>query len=157
LETLPLRMERHVQNAVGVASFLASHPQVERVRYAGLPDSPYAALARKYLPLGAGAVFSFDIRGGRAAGQRFIEELQLWSHLANVGDAKSLVIHPASTTHRQLNDEELLAASITPGTIRLSVGIEALDDLLWDLERGLRAAATSGVAASRALEAEVLA
>ncbi len=140
LETLPLRMARHVENAVGVARFLQQHPAVERVRYAGLPDSPYHALAERYLPRGAGAVFAFDLRGGRQAGQRFIEALRLWSHLANVGDAKSLVIHPASTTHRQLSDAELVAAGISGGTIRLSVGLETLEDLLWDLERGLEAA-----------------
>jgi O-acetylhomoserine (thiol)-lyase len=145
LETLPLRMERHVQNALGVARFLQQHPAVERVRHPGLPNSAYAPLVAKYLPKGAGAVFAFDLAGGRAAGQRFIESLQLWSHLANVGDAKSLVIHPASTTHRQLSDEELLAAGITSGTIRLSVGLESLDDLIWDLERGLAAAAGSRV------------
>ncbi|HEY2593018.1 MAG TPA: O-acetylhomoserine aminocarboxypropyltransferase/cysteine synthase family protein, partial [Chloroflexota bacterium] len=140
LETLPLRMERHVQNALGVARFLQQHPAVANVRYAGLPDSPYQPLVSKYLPRGAGAVFAFDLRGGREAGQRFIQTLQLWSHLANVGDAKSLVIHPASTTHRQLSDEELVAAGISAGTIRLSVGLETLDDLIWDLERGLDAA-----------------
>jgi O-acetylhomoserine (thiol)-lyase len=154
LETLPLRMERHTDNALGVATFLQSHPTVERVRYAGLEDSPYHALADRYLPRGAGAVFSFDLLGGRDAGKRLIEKLTLWSHLANVGDAKSLVIHPASTTHRQLSDEELLAAGITPGTIRLSVGIETLDDLLWDLERGLEAAGSQGVGA-RATSAAV--
>jgi O-acetylhomoserine (thiol)-lyase len=145
LETLPLRMERHVQNALGVAQFLQGHPAVERARYAGLPDSPYAPLVRKYLPRGAGAVFAFDLRGGREAGRQFIQRLQLWSHLANVGDAKSLVIHPASTTHRQLSDDELLAAGITAGTIRLSVGLETLDDLIWDLERGLQAASEARV------------
>jgi O-acetylhomoserine (thiol)-lyase len=139
LETLPLRMERHVENALGVAQFLKQHPAVDRVRYPGLPDSPYAPLVQKYLPRGAGAVFAFDVRGGRDAGQRFIQSLQLWSHLANVGDAKSLVIHPASTTHRQLNDDELGAAGISAGTIRLSVGLESLEDLVWDLERGLAA------------------
>jgi O-acetylhomoserine (thiol)-lyase len=143
LETLPLRMDRHVANAVGVASFLGSHPSVESVRYAGLPNSPYQPLVQKYLPRGAGAVFAFDIKGGREAGQRFIKALQLWSHLANVGDAKSLVIHPASTTHRQLSDSELVAAGITGGTIRLSVGLESLDDLIWDLERGLAAASSA--------------
>ena len=146
LETLPLRMERHVENALGVARFLEGHPAVERVRHPGLESSPYRPLVRRYLPRGAGAIFSFDLRGGRAAGQRFIEALQLWSHLANVGDAKSLVIHPASTTHRQLGDDELLSAGITPGTIRLSVGLETLDDLVWDLERGLRAAAQASSA-----------
>jgi O-acetylhomoserine (thiol)-lyase len=145
LETLPLRMERHVENALGVARFLQQHPAVERVRYPGLPESPYAHVVAKYLPKGAGAVFAFDIRGGREAGQRFIQSLQLWSHLANVGDAKSLVIHPASTTHRQLSDAELVAAGISAGTIRLSVGLETLDDLVWDLERGLAAASGSAV------------
>ena len=145
LETLPLRMQRHVENALGVARFLEQHPAVERVRYAGLPGSPYAQLAARYLPKGAGAVFAFDLAGGREAGQRFIQSLQLWSHLANVGDAKSLVIHPASTTHRQLSDEELSAAGISAGTIRLSVGLETLDDLIWDLERGLAAATSSRV------------
>jgi O-acetylhomoserine (thiol)-lyase len=140
LETLPLRMQRHVENAVGVARFLQQHPVVERVRYAGLPESPYHPLVERYLPKGAGAVFAFDLQGGREAGQHFIESLRLWSHLANVGDAKSLVIHPASTTHRQLSDDELVAAGISGGTIRLSVGLESLDDLLWDLERGLAAA-----------------
>lgn len=141
LETLSLRMDRHVANAMAVAEFLRHQAAVERVRYAGLPDSPYRHLADKYLPRGAGAVFAFDLRGGRLAGQRFIEALQLWSHLANVGDAKSLVIHPASTTHRQLSDDELVAAGISAGTIRLSVGVESIDDLIWDLERGLAAAA----------------
>jgi O-acetylhomoserine (thiol)-lyase len=140
LETLPLRMERHVSNALGIAQFLEQHPAVERVRYAGLPNSPYAPLVAKYLPRGAGAVFAFDLAGGREAGQRMIQSLQLWSHLANVGDAKSLIIHPASTTHRQLSDDELVAAGISGGTIRLSVGLETLDDLIWDLERGLNAA-----------------
>jgi O-acetylhomoserine (thiol)-lyase len=145
LETLPLRMERHVQNALGVARFLEQHPAVYGVRHPGLPGSRYAPLLEKYLPRGAGAVFAFDLSGGREAGQRFIQTLRLWSHLANVGDAKSLVIHPASTTHRQLSDEELMAAGISAGTIRLSVGLETLDDLLWDLERGLSAASEARV------------
>jgi O-acetylhomoserine (thiol)-lyase len=137
IETLPLRMERHVANAVAVAEFLAARPEVESVRYAGLPDSPYRPLVERYLPRGAGAIFAFDLAGGREAGRRLIETLELWSHLANVGDVRSLVIHPASTTHRQLSDEELAGAGIGPGTIRLSVGLEDLDDLLWDLDRGL--------------------
>jgi O-acetylhomoserine (thiol)-lyase len=139
IETLPLRMSRHVDNALTIARFLAGHARVSRVRFAGLPDSPYHALATKYLPRGAGAVFCFDLAGGRAAGRTFIEALTLFSHLANVGDAKSLVIHPASTTHRQLSEAELAAAGIGPGTIRLSVGIEDAADLIWDLERGLAA------------------
>jgi O-acetylhomoserine (thiol)-lyase len=136
LETLSLRMRRHVENAVTIAGFLESHELASNVRYPGLRTSPYHALAQKYLPRGAGAVFSFDIRGGREAGQDFIRGVTLWSHLANVGDAKSLVIHPASTTHRQLDESELRAAGVGPGTIRLSVGIEDADDLIWDLEQG---------------------
>jgi O-acetylhomoserine (thiol)-lyase len=108
-----------------------------------LPSSRYRSLVDKYLPRGAGAVFSFDSRGGRAAGQDFIRGVTLWSHLANVGDSKSLIIHPASTTHRQLNEEELRAAGVGPGTIRLSVGIEAIDDLIWDLEQGFARVAAS--------------
>ena len=139
LETLSLRMERHVENAVAVATWLAHRADTDRVTYPGLDDSPYRALVERYLPRGAGAVFSFDLPGGRAAGKHFIETLELWSHLANVGDAKSLVIHPASTTHRQLSDEELAAAGIRAGTIRLSVGLEDIEDLLADLELGLSA------------------
>jgi O-acetylhomoserine (thiol)-lyase len=141
LETLPLRMARHVENATEVAGWLERQDGVTNVRYPGLASSPYRALARKYLPLGAGSIFSFDLPGGRPAGRRFIESLDLWSHLANVGDAKSLVIHPASTTHRQLSDEELTAAGISAGTIRLSVGLESAADLIADLETGLRAVA----------------
>jgi O-acetylhomoserine (thiol)-lyase len=141
IETLPLRMERHVANALGVAEFLEGRPEVESVRHPGLPSSPYRPLVERYLPRGAGAIFAFDLAGGRAAGKRFIEALDLWSHLANVGDVRSLVLHPGSTTHRQLSEEELAGAAIGPGTIRLSVGLEDLDDLLQDLDRGLRAAA----------------
>ncbi len=144
LETLPLRMDRHVQNARGVAEFLEHHPAVQWVRYSGLASSPYRALVEKYLPQGPGAVFSFGIRGGRPAGQRFIESLNLFSHLANVGDAKSLVIHPASTTHRQLSDDELVAAGVGPEAIRLSIGLETLDDLLDDLEYGLAESQRAG-------------
>lgn len=139
VETLPLRMRAHVANALKVAEFLQSHPGVDRVTYPGLPTSPYRSLVEKYLPLGCSAVFCFDLPGGREAGRRFIEALSLFSHLANVGDAKSLVIHPASTTHRQLNDQELAAAGIGSGTIRLSVGIENASDLVWDLEQGFSA------------------
>jgi O-acetylhomoserine (thiol)-lyase len=154
LETLPVRMERHVRNAMGVARFLEGHPMVERVRYAGLESSPYHALAQRYLAHGGGAVFAVDLKGGRTSGRAFIEALSLWSHLANVGDTKSLVIHPASTTHRQLSDEELAPTGVTPGTIRLSVGLETLDDLIWDLERGLRAAQATQVAPHAASAAE---
>lgn len=136
IETLSLRMTRHVENAAAIARYLESHELASRVTYPGLRASRYRPLADKYLQRGAGAVFSFDIMGGRTAGQEFIRGLTLWSHLANVGDAKSLVIHPASTTHRQLSEPELAAAGIGPGTIRLSVGIENVDDLLWDLEQG---------------------
>jgi O-acetylhomoserine (thiol)-lyase len=136
LETLSLRMARHVENAQKVAAFLASHELASNVTYAGLPGGRYQPLVEKYLPHGAGAVFSFDCKGGREAGQDFIRHVSLWSHLANVGDAKSLIIHPASTTHRQLSDDELRAAGVGPGTIRLSVGIESVDDLIWDLEQG---------------------
>ena len=139
LETLSLRMDRHVENALGLATFLEGHAAVESVRYPGLPSSKYRPLVEKYLPRGAGSIFVFDLAGGRDAGRRFIEALSLWSHLANVGDAKSLVIHPASTTHRQLNDEELAAAGVGPGTIRLSVGLETLGDLCDDIARGLAA------------------
>ena len=141
LETLPVRLDRHVANAMGIARFLEGHPMVERVRYAGLEGNRYHATAKKYLPRGAGSVFAFDLKGDRVVGQRFIEALTLWSHLANVGDTKSLVIHPASTTHRQLGDVELAATGVAPGTIRLSVGLESVDDLIWDLERALRVAA----------------
>jgi O-acetylhomoserine (thiol)-lyase len=136
LETLSLRMERHVLNATAVAGWLASHELVSHVTYGGLSSSRYRALVEKYLPRGAGAVFSFDLKGGRDAGQDFIRGVTLWSHLANVGDAKSLIIHPASTTHRQLEEHELEAAGVRAGTIRLSVGIEDVDDLIWDLEQG---------------------
>jgi O-acetylhomoserine (thiol)-lyase len=143
IETLSLRMQRHVENALSVARWLREQPGVVEVRHPGLDDSRYRPLVEKYLPLGAGAVFTFELAGGREAGKRFIEALELWSHLANVGDARSLVIHPATTTHRQLSDEELAAAGIGPGTIRLSVGLEALTDLLADLHRGLAAASGS--------------
>jgi O-acetylhomoserine (thiol)-lyase len=143
LETLSLRMDRHVANALGVAKFLASHAKVGAVHYAGLENHAQHDLAKKYLPLGPGAVFSFDLAESvgdvRAAGKRFIESLHLFSHLANVGDAKSLVIHPGSTTHQQLSDAEMEASGITAGTIRLSIGLETLDDLLWDLEQALGA------------------
>jgi O-acetylhomoserine (thiol)-lyase len=144
LETLSLRMERHVENARAVASFLESHELVSNVAYPGLPGSPYRPLVEKYLPRGAGAVFSFDCAGGREGGQNLIRSVTLWSHLANVGDAKSLLIHPASTTHRQLGDAELEAAGVGPGTIRLSVGTESVDDLIWDLEQALAATGSSG-------------
>ncbi|GAC1309119.1 MAG: O-acetylhomoserine aminocarboxypropyltransferase/cysteine synthase [Vulcanimicrobiaceae bacterium] len=148
LETLPLRMRAHVENARTIANFLRGHDDVAWVAYAELDESPYRALARKYLPDGAGAIFTFGLRGGREAGRAFIEGLELWSHLANVGDAKSLVIHPASTTHQQLGDDEMLASGVSPDMIRLSVGLEDPADLIWDLENGLRAARTAAARAS---------
>jgi O-acetylhomoserine (thiol)-lyase len=140
LETLSLRMQAHVANARAVANFLRGHEDVLWVNYAGLDDSPYFDLAKKYLPDGPGAILTFGLRGGLPAGRAFIEALELWSHLANVGDAKSLVIHPASTTHQQLSEADMLAGGVTPEMVRLSVGLEDPADLLWDLENGLRAA-----------------
>lgn len=142
LETLSLRMERHIENAKKVAEFLTGHSQVAWVAYAGLPSSPYHALMQKYVPKGSGAVFSFGLKAehadaARQKGKRFIESLELFSHLANVGDARSLVIHPATTTHQQLSDDELLAAGVAPELIRLSIGLETADDLLWDLDQAL--------------------
>jgi O-acetylhomoserine (thiol)-lyase len=144
LETLPLRMERHVANTRRVVEFLAAQPQVESVAYPELPSHPDHALAQRLLPRGAGAVFSFNLKGSRAAGRAFVEALKVFSHLANVGDAKSLVIHPASTTHFRVPDAELAAAGITQGTIRLSVGLEDPADLLDDLARALKAAGKAG-------------
>ncbi len=141
LETLPIRMPAHVENARAVANFLRGREEVSWVAFAELEDSPYRALAKKYLPHGAGAIFTFGLRGGREAGRAFIEALELWSHLANVGDGKSLVIHPASTTHQQLTDAELELGGVGADMVRLSVGREDIGDLLWDLENGLRAAA----------------
>ncbi len=141
LETLPVRMDRHCANALAVAEFLEAHPRVGWVKYAGLKGSDYHRLARRYLPKGAGGILTFGIRGGAEAGVRFIDSVQFLSHLANVGDAKTLVIHPASTTHRQLSEAEQLAAGVSPDMIRLSVGLETLDDILWDLDQALTASA----------------
>ncbi len=137
LETLPLRMDRHCTSALAVARFLADHPKVSWVNYPGLESSRNHALAQKYLPRGAGAVLTFGIRGGAAAGRKFIDAVEFLSHLANVGDAKTLVIHPASTTHRQLSEEQQVAAGVPPDLIRLSVGLETLDDILWDIDQAL--------------------
>ena len=139
LETLGLRMERHAQNAQAVAEHLEAHAAVAWVKYAGLPSNPYHALAQKYLPKGAGSILTFGIKGGEAAGVKFIENAEFLSHLANVGDAKSLIIHPASTTHRQLSEEEQVAAGVTPDMIRISVGLETIDDILWDIDQALEA------------------
>ena len=143
LETLPLRMPAHVANAQAIAEFLGTREEVAWIAYAGLPGDPSHALARKYLPGGAGSVFSFGLGGGREAGSVFIEALELWSHLANVGDAKSLVIHPASTTHQQLSDADMSASGVRPEMIRVSVGLEDSGDLIWDLDRALRRAAAA--------------
>ncbi|GAD21333.1 O-acetylhomoserine aminocarboxypropyltransferase [Acidovorax sp. MR-S7] len=140
IETLPLRMERHVRNTEKVVQFLASHPFVARVGHPLLQAHPSHALARKLLPRGAGSVFSFDLKGDRAQGKKFIETLKVFSHLANVGDCRSLVIHPASTTHFRMSDEALAAGGIGQGTIRLSIGLEDADDLIDDLQRALKAA-----------------
>jgi len=137
LETLPVRMDRHVANAMGVAKFLRDHPKVSWVNYPGLAESPYHALAKKYLPKGAGSLLAFGIKGGFDAGVKFIEALTFVSHLANIGDAKSLVIHPASTTHRQLDEEQQKKAGVPPDMVRLSIGLESLDDILWDLDQAL--------------------
>jgi O-acetylhomoserine (thiol)-lyase len=137
VETLSLRMERHVQNAQAVAEFLEKRPRVKWVKYPGLKSHPDYERARKYLPKGAGAILGFGIQGGVDAGKKFIENLQLFSHLANVGDAKSLAIHPATTTHSQLNADEQITAGVSPDFIRLSIGLEDIDDILWDLDQAL--------------------
>ncbi|GAB4473603.1 MAG: O-acetylhomoserine aminocarboxypropyltransferase/cysteine synthase [Anaerolineales bacterium] len=139
IETLSLRMERHVQNAQAVAEFLQQHPKVNWVKYPGLKSHPDYERAKRYLPKGAGAILGFGIKGGIEAGRKFIEHLQLFSHLANVGDAKSLAIHPATTTHSQLSPEEQLSAGVSPDFIRLSIGIEDIEDILWDLDQALQA------------------
>lgn len=137
IETLPQRMDAHVANAQAVAEWLEADPRVSWVAYAGLDSSPYRDLARTYLPQGPGAIFTFGVEGGRESGQTFIEGLEMISHLANVGDARTLVIHPASTTHQQMTDEQLDAAGVGPDMIRLSVGLEDLDDIIWDLDQAL--------------------
>jgi O-acetylhomoserine (thiol)-lyase len=137
VETLSLRMERHCSNTLAIARFLQTHPKVSWVNYPGLEENPYHDLAQKYLPKGAGAVLTFGIKGGSAAGQKFIDSVTFLSHLANIGDAKTLVIHPASTTHRQLCEAQQIAAGVPPDLIRLAVGLETLDDLLWDIDQAL--------------------
>lgn len=135
-----MRMKQHLSNAQAVADWLEKHPQVSSVSYSGLASSPWNANARKYAPRGAGAVMAFDIKGGLEAGKKFVEGLTLFSHVANIGDVRSLVIHPASTTHSQLGEDGLRGAGITPGMVRLSIGIEDVNDIIADLERGFRAA-----------------
>ncbi len=142
-ETLHLRMERHSENAIEVAKYLQQHPQVEWVNYPGLESSPYHERVKKYSPTGAGALVTFNIRGGLEAGKKFINSMKLFSLLANIGDAKSLVIHPASTTHSQLTEEEQATTGVTPGLVRLSVGIEDIRDIIADIDRGLKAATQS--------------
>lgn len=139
IETLGMRMDRHVTNSVAVANFLKGNKHVSWIKYPGLPDNPYYKLAQKYLPKGAGAVFSFGIKGGFEAGKKFIDSVKLFSHLANVGDARSLVIHPASTTHQQLSAEEQAAAGVEPDMVRFSVGLEDIEDILWDVDQALTA------------------
>jgi O-acetylhomoserine (thiol)-lyase len=139
IETLHLRMPRHCDSALAVARFLVQHPRVEWVNYPSLPGNRDEALARRYLPHGAGGILTFGVKGGARAGERFIESVQFLSHLANVGDAKTLVIHPASTTHRQLDEDEQRAAGVLPEMVRLSIGLESLDDILWDIEQALSA------------------
>jgi O-acetylhomoserine (thiol)-lyase len=140
IETLSLRIERHVENAQKIAEWLSKHPQVESVNYAGLKSSPWYKAGKKYAPKGAGAIVSFEIKGGVAVGSKFVESLELFSHVANIGDVRSLVIHPASTTHSQLTPEQQLTTGVTPGLVRLSVGLESFDDLVADLKAGFEAA-----------------
>ncbi len=154
VETLPFRMQAHVDNARVVAEWLAQDDRVEIVHWAGLPDHPAHERAAKYLPKGAGSVFGFEVKGGRAAGQRFIEAVNLASHLANIGDAKTLVIHPASTTHAQLSAQQLLDAGVQPGLVRMSVGIEDVEDILRDLDQALDAAVSERDSAGKASSTE---
>jgi O-acetylhomoserine (thiol)-lyase len=142
IETLHLRMQRHVENAQAVAEFLEKHPAVAWVSYAGLKSSPFHQLAKKYMPRGAGSVFTFGVKGGYATGVKVVEAVELFSHLANIGDTRSLIIHPASTTHRQLTEEQQIKAGAGPDVVRLSIGIESIDDLIYDLDRALTAASS---------------
>lgn len=142
LETLSLRMERHCQNALKVAQFLNEHPAVSWVRYPGLYSDPSYELAQRYLPRGVGSIFTFGVKGGYEAAKAVINNVKMLSHLANVGDTRSLIIQPASTTHQQLSEEDQLAGGVTPDLIRLSVGLEDCEDILWDLDQALRKAST---------------
>jgi O-acetylhomoserine (thiol)-lyase len=146
IETLPLRMERHCANALAVAQFLEKHPAVAWVSYAGLPTDRYHALQQRYMPKGAGSVFTFGVKGGYQAGVQVIESVELFSHLANIGDTRSLILHPASTTHRQLTEAQQIACGAGPDVVRLSVGIETVDDLIADLDRALRRATSAKAA-----------
>ena len=139
IETLSLRLDRHAENTKKIVSWLAAHPQVARVNHPSLPDHPDHDLYKRYYPNGGGSIFTFEIKGGAEKARKFCESLELFSLLANVADVKSLVIHPASTTHSQMTEEELKAGGITPSTVRLSIGTEHIDDILEDLEQGFRA------------------
>jgi O-acetylhomoserine (thiol)-lyase len=139
IETLKLRMEQHSRNALQVAQWLEKHPSVSWVNYPGLKSSAYYPLAQKYLPLGCGSILTFGIKGGLEAGRKLIDAVQLCSHLANIGDAKTLIIHPASTTHQQLSDEQQLEAGVSKDLVRLSVGIEDVEDIIWDLDQAIAA------------------
>ena len=141
LESLPVRMDRHCSNALAVAKYLRDHPRVAWVNYPGLPGNKYFSLSQKYLPKGASGLLNFGVKGGAKAGEKFIDASEFMSHLANIGDAKTLIIHPASTTHRQMSDEEQLKAGVKPDMIRMSVGIESLDDILWDIDQALAVSA----------------
>ena len=147
IETLGMRMDRHVENTLAVARHLEQHPLVSWVKYPSLPSSPYYRVAQKYVPKGAGAVFSFGLKGGYDAGRRLIDSVKLFSHLANVGDGRSLIIHPASTTHQQLTAEQQAAAGVEPEMVRLSVGLEDIEDILWDLDQALEASSASAARA----------
>jgi O-acetylhomoserine (thiol)-lyase len=147
IETLGMRMDRHSRNALAAAEFLEKHPLVTWVKYPALASSPYKKLADQYVPKGAGSIVTFGIKGGKEAGRRMIDSVQLFSHLANLGDAKSLIIHPATTTHQQLNDEQQAEAGITPDLVRLSVGVEDIEDILWDLDQALKASQASAASA----------
>ena len=136
-ETLPLRMKKHADNALEVAQWLQKHPAVSWVSYASLPDSPFYELAQKYCPQGAGAVFTFGVKGGYETGVKVVDECKLFSHLANIGDTRSLIIHPASTTHRQLTEEQQVSAGVGPDVIRLSIGIEDAEDIIASLDQAL--------------------
>jgi O-acetylhomoserine (thiol)-lyase len=139
LETLHVRMDRHCENALAVAKHLEAHPLVAWVNYPGLPSSPCYTLGRKYMPRGASGLLTFGVKGGARAGEKFIEAAQFMSHLANIGDAKTLIIHPASTTHRQLSEEEQQKAGVLADMIRMSVGLESIDDIVWDIDQALAA------------------
>jgi O-acetylhomoserine (thiol)-lyase len=139
IETLPFRMEQHSRNALAVAEWLGKNPAVTWVKFPGLKSSPYYALSQKYLPKGQGSIVTFGIKGGLEAGKKLIDNVKIFSHLANLGDAKSLIIHPASTTHQQLSDEQQADAGVSKDLVRISVGIEDVDDLIWDLEQAIRA------------------